>query len=225
MGKHIFLIPTKNEEKAIRFVLGRIRDNFPSHKIIVVDGHSTDNTVKIAKEFRGVEIIRQKSHGKGGGIIEALEALPADTCVVMLDGDGSYDPADANVLLKEARPGTFVNGCRFWGGLDFGSMPTMNLVGNKTINVMATVLLRRRIADILSGMKCFYVGDVLALRLKQAGFIIETELVLKSVKAGYKYVEVPIKYHCRIGESKMNRVNDGINIAKYLVWESLFPSC
>ncbi len=223
MNNHIFLVPTKNEEKAIRFVLGRIRDNFPRSRILVVDGHPTDNTANLAKELRGAKIIRQKSHGKGGGIIEALATLPANTCVTMLDGDGSYDPVDANVLLKEARPGTFVNGCRFWGGLDFGSMPTMNLIGNKTINVMATCLLRRRIADILSGMKCFYAGDVRALRLKQSGFIIETELVLKSVKAGYKYVEVPIKYHCRIGESKMNRVDDGLNIVKYLMLESLFP--
>ncbi len=50
MPNHVFLVPTKNEEKAIRFVLGKIRDKFPYHKIIVVDGHSTDNTVRIAKE-------------------------------------------------------------------------------------------------------------------------------------------------------------------------------
>lgn len=223
MPNHVFLIPTKNEEKAIRFVLGRIRDNFPSHKIIVVDGHSTDNTLKIVREFKGVEILKQKSQGKGGGIIEALATLPANTFVTMLDGDGSYDPLDAKSLLKEVRPKTFVNGCRFWGGLDFGSMPILNFFGNKVINFMASVLLRRRIVDILSGMKCFYAGDVRALWLKQSGFIIETELVLKSVKAGYKYVEVPIKYHCRIGESKINRVDDGLNIVKYLMQKSLFP--
>ncbi len=222
MSNHIFLVPTKNEEKAVRFVLGRIRDKFPSHKIIVVDGHSTDTTVKIAKEFRGVEIIRQKSHGKGGGIIEALATLPENTCVTMLDGDGSYDPLDAKSLLKEARPGVFVNGFR--RNIDSGAMPLVNFVGNKLINFYASILLLHPINDMLSGMKTFFVKDMRAINLQSTGFTIETEMTIKSIRAGYTYREVPIGYHSRIGESKLNSLKDGPKLVKYLTREFLMPS-
>lgn len=222
MNNHVFLVPTKNEEKAIRFVLGRIRDKFPSHKIIVVDGHSTDNTVRITREFKGVEILEQKSQGKGGGILEALATLPANTCVIMLDGDGSYDPQDAESLLKEARPGVFVNGFR--KNMDSGAMPLVNLVGNKIINVYASILLIRPVKDMLSGMKCFFVGDMRAIGLQSRDFMAEAEMTVKSIRAGYENREVPIGYHSRIGESKLNSLKDGPKVVKYLTKEFLTPS-
>lgn len=221
-GHHAFLVPTKNEEKAIRFVLGRIMDNFPKDDIIVVDGHSTDNTVKIAQEFKKVRIIRQKSHGKGGGILEALQTLPADACVVMLDGDGSYDPPDAKLLLKEARPGTFVNGFR--KNMDAGAMPGINFTGNRMINIYASILLRRRVNDMLSGMKCFFVRDMRAIGLRSRDFMVETEMTMKSIRAGYGYREVPIGYHSRIGESKLNNLKEGQKIVRYITKEFLAPS-
>lgn len=222
MNDHVFLIPTKNEEKAIRFVLGRIRDNFPSHKIIVVDGHSADNTLKIAREFKGVEILEQASHGKGGGILEALATLPASTCVVMLDGDGSYDPLDARRLLREARPGVFMNGFR--RNIDSGAMPLVNFVGNKIINAYASILFLRPVNDMLSGMKCFFVGDMRAIGLQSRDFMTETEMTVKSIRAGYENREVPIGYHGRIGESKLNSLKDGPKVVKYLTGEFLTPS-
>lgn len=220
--KIVFLVPTKNEEKAMRFVLGRIRDNFPKCGVIVVDGHSTDNTVKIAQEFKRVRAIRQKSKGKGGGIIEALATLPASTCVIMLDGDGSYDPLDAKLLLKEARPGTFVNGFR--KNMDAGAMPLVNFVGNKMINAYASLLLLRPVKDALSGMKCFFVRDMRAIGLQSRDFMTETEMTIKSIRAGYEYREVPIGYHSRIGESKLNSLKDGPKVVKYLTKEFLAPS-
>ncbi len=222
MNNRVFLVPTKNEEKAIRFVLGRIRDKFPTHKIIVVDGHSTDNTVKIAREFKGVDILEQKSQGKGGGILEALAALPANTCVIMLDGDGSYDPLDAKGLLDEARLGVFVNGFRT--NIDSGAMPAVNFVGNKLINVYASILLLRPVKDMLSGMKCFFVRDMRAIGLQSRDFMTETEMTVKSMRAGYENREVPIGYHSRIGESKLNSLKDGPKVVKYLTKEFLAPS-
>lgn len=222
MMKHAFLIPTRNEEKAIRFVLGRIRDKFPGHCIIVADGHSTDNTLKIAGEFRGVEILRQKSQGKGGGILEALQTLDPDTCVTMFDGDGSYEPLDAAALMGRARPGTFVNGFRT--NMDAGAMPKINFVGNRLINAYASLFLMRRIKDMLSGMKCFFVRDMRAIGLQSRDFMIETEMTVKSVRAGYEYVEMPIGYHSRIGESKLDDLKDGPKIVRYLTKELSMPS-
>ncbi|MCX8169448.1 MAG: glycosyltransferase, partial [Candidatus Methanomethylicia archaeon] len=78
------VIPTLNEEKAIGIVLDELL-NLGYRNIIVVDGYSKDNTVKIAFE-KGVKVIYQHGHGKTGAIQTALEHVNTSYMLVM-DGD------------------------------------------------------------------------------------------------------------------------------------------
>jgi len=84
------VIPTINEEKTI----GGLVDKFKAlgyHNIIVVDGHSTDNTVKNA-ENAGAKVIIQSGTGKGQAVSQAFQLITS-RYVVMVDGDGTYLPA------------------------------------------------------------------------------------------------------------------------------------
>ena len=82
-----------NEGKNIQRVLTGFRYQLVELDInvTVIDGNSTDDTIDNAKAA-GVDVIIQRTRGKGAAIKEALECLEADL-FVFIDGDGTYNPA------------------------------------------------------------------------------------------------------------------------------------
>src|SRR5687767_2799244 len=85
------VIPTLNEAKNLPLVLGEIPAEY---EIVIVDGWSTDGTVEVARELRpDARILRQRRKGKGDALARGFAAATGDI-VVMLDADGSADPAE-----------------------------------------------------------------------------------------------------------------------------------
>jgi glycosyltransferase involved in cell wall biosynthesis len=86
------VIPTYNEARRLPAVLGRVPEDV--HEVIVVDGHSIDGTVEVARASRaGVRVVLQNRFGKGNALMCGFAAVTGDV-VVMLDADGSIDPRD-----------------------------------------------------------------------------------------------------------------------------------
>jgi hypothetical protein len=86
------VIPTYNEARRLPAVLGRVPEDV--HEVIVVDGHSIDGTVEVARASRaGVRVVLQNRFGKGNALMCGFAAATGDV-VVMLDADGSVDPRD-----------------------------------------------------------------------------------------------------------------------------------
>jgi dolichol-phosphate mannosyltransferase len=212
-----FLIPTLNEEKNIAKVLEKVKACAFTNEIFVIDGNSTDATCKIVQSY-SVHLINQKSKGKGGAISEALHILPSEFPVILIDGDGTYDPADSLKILPLLHPGTLINGSRFLGKLHPGSMNSLNLLGNKFLNFMFNLLHSSsiHISDFMSGMKGFYVQDLQNLHLQSYNFEIETEIMLKAIKK-LQIQEVPIDYYPRGGQSKLHPIRDGYRIFRRLL--------
>lgn len=94
------LVPTKNEEEAIGWVIEEFQ-KLGYYNILVIDGHSTDRTREIAKE-KGAKVVLQSGRGKGQAVAEALKMIESEV-VVMIDGDGTYDPKDVEKLLEPIR--------------------------------------------------------------------------------------------------------------------------
>jgi len=60
------VIPTYNEERDIRdCLLSLMKQSYKNIEIIVVDDGSADNTLKIAKEFKKIKVIRDEHRGPG----------------------------------------------------------------------------------------------------------------------------------------------------------------
>ncbi len=204
------LIPTLNEGPTIGAVVREFKGLGYNH-ILVVDGKSTDNTVKSAREA-GANVRTQSGVGKGNAIIEAFEVIE-QPYILMVDGDGTYSAKDAEKMLTPLFLGfDQVIGDRLINAEE-GSFSGLNLFGNHMLNLLFKVAHSRDLHDILSGYRAFTKLAVQQMHLKEKGFEIETEISVESVRNGQRIMVVPIRYSRRPGTAtKLSPFHDGIKI-------------
>jgi dolichol-phosphate mannosyltransferase len=204
------LIPTLNEDLTIGKLVREFREIGYNH-IFVIDGNSTDNTVKISRE-NGASVHTQSGKGKGNAIIEAFEIIE-QPYILMLDGDGTYSPEDAEKMLTPLFSGfDQVIGDRLINAEE-GSFSRLNLFGNHMVNYLFKVAHSRDLHDVLSGYRAFTRSSIHQMNLKQKGFEIETEISVESVRNGQRVMVVPVRYSRRPGTTtKLSPFHDGIKI-------------
>lgn len=205
------LIPTLDEAPTIQ---GLVREfsALGYTRVLVVDGGSTDGTAALAREA-GAEVLVQHGRGKGNAVIEAFRVVETPY-VLMLDGDGTYAPADADRMLAPLGQGIDqVIGDRLEHA-GKGSISRLNRVGNYLLNRLFRLAHGRYLADILSGYRAFTKASVDQMNLAEQGFGIETELAAEAVRNGHAVGVVPISYDRRAGTAtKLNPLRDGYRIA------------
>jgi len=204
------LIPTLNEAPTIGAIVREFKSLGYDH-ILVMDGKSSDNTIKNAREA-GATVRTQTGKGKGNAIIEAFENIE-QTYILMLDGDGTYSAKDAEKMLTPLFLGfDQVIGDRLINAEE-GSFSRLNLLGNHLLNMLFKVAHSRDLHDILSGYRAFTNLAIHQMHLKEKGFEIETEISVESVRNGQRVMAVPIRYSRRPGTAtKLSPFHDGIKI-------------
>ncbi|MDD4566403.1 Undecaprenyl-phosphate 4-deoxy-4-formamido-L-arabinose transferase [Methanoculleus chikugoensis] len=203
-------IPTLNEAPTIgELVEGFRQRGFPD--ILVMDGNSTDGTPDIARA-EGAVVRTQTGKGKGNAIIEAVDIIDKPY-VLMLDGDGTYSPDDAEKMLEPLGRGfDHVIGNRLVNP-EAGAFTRLNLLGNQLLNTMFRIAHGKDLSDILSGYRAFTLHSIRQMTLKEAGFEIETEMAVEAVRNGQRVTVVPVRYLSRPGTvTKLNPFQDGLRI-------------
>lgn len=203
------LIPTLNEAETIGDVVSEFSD-LGFEDILVMDGDSRDDTRAVAAEH-GADVRVQTGSGKGQAVREALHHIDQDI-IVLIDGDGTYQPADAEKLLAPIRKGgaEHVVGNRF-ADMHEGAMSRFNQAGNRAINRVFRVIHGQDYVDILSGYRAFTRDALARLRLTAEGFGIEAQMSVECVKHEIPTAVVPVSYQPRPSGSEPNLrpVRDG----------------
>lgn len=199
------VIPTKNEQEAIKVVLQELKE-LGFHNILLVDGYSTDKTVDYAKQL-GVKVITQHGRGKGKGVQTAIEYVKTPYMLFM-DGDYTYDPKYIDDFLIHADKYDQIIGARMNGRTH---IPVLNRFGNWVINKAFNTFLGAQSTDVCSGMYLLKTEAVKGLMLNSNSFDVEVELAAKMVTEG-RLTEIPITYRERIGQKKMSSWKDGLQI-------------
>jgi glycosyltransferase involved in cell wall biosynthesis len=213
------VIPTKNEALNIGWVLERLPETVD--EVIVVDGTSTDDTVDVARRVRpDVRIVLEPRAGKGVAL-RAGFAAARGRYVVMIDADGSMDPADIDRYVWLLRCGCdFVKGSRFRDGGGTSDMGLVRRSGNAALNRMVNVLYHTEFTDLCYGFMAFRRDRLGLLKLSSDGFEIETEIVVRAIKAGLRIGEVASFESERLnGDSNLNTWRDGRRVLRTLVTE------
>ena len=183
------LIPAYNEEKNISKVL-TIKDIVKD--IVVIDDGSTDNTI-VEAEKHGSIILRNKlNQGKGAALRKGFGyALEKDYQWIMtLDADGQHLKEDAVKVLEACNRADIIIGARNF--YDY-NMPFLMRVTNKVLSFMISVAAGAKIHDTQSGLRLIKRDIFEKIFLQAKGYEIESELLIKAVKAGFTVYEVPIK--------------------------------
>ncbi|MCK8517628.1 S-layer glycoprotein N-glycosyltransferase AglJ [Methanoculleus sp. 7T] len=203
-------IPTLNEAPTIGTLVEEFKQRGFEH-ILVMDGNSTDNTPDIARAA-GATVRTQTGKGKGNAIIEAVEIIDKPY-VLMLDGDGTYSPEDAERMLEPLALGfDHAIGDRLVNP-DAGAFTRLNLLGNQILNLMFKIAHGKDLRDILSGYRAFTLRSIRQMTLTEAGFEIETEMAVEAIRNGQRVTVVPVKYLARPGTvTKLNPFQDGVRI-------------
>lgn len=204
------LIPTMNEAPTIGDLVRSFREQGYSH-ILIADGHSTDGTDQIA-ECEGAAVYLQTTRGKGNAIIEVLPTIKRPY-ILMLDGDGTYSPTDADRMLAPLFQGyDHVIG----GRIDkTGSFSRLNRLGNYIINYLFKVAHGKYLSDILSGYRAFTLQSISRLQLREEGFEIEAEMAVQAMMNNQRIAVVPVEYRVRAGtKTKLKPIRDGFRIIR-----------
>lgn len=213
------VIPALNEAANLPHVLPRIPPDV--HEVILVDGHSTDETVEIARSLLPhIRVVYQEGRGKGAALRSGFAAATGDV-IVMLDADGSTDPAEIPAFVGALCAGAdFVKGSRFLQGGGTSDMPLYRRWGNGGLTWLVRILFGGCYSDLCYGYNAFWRHVVPMLRLNGDGFEIETMMNVRALMAGLKVAEVPSFESKRVyGEGRLRTIPDGWRVLKTIVRE------
>jgi glycosyltransferase involved in cell wall biosynthesis len=224
------VVPTYNEAANLPHVFSLMPEDV--FEVIVVDGHSTDGTVEVAKALRpDVRVVLQNRKGKGNAMACGFAAVRGDI-VVMLDADGSADPREIPRFVDALLAGAdFAKGTRFATGGGSSDITRTRRHGNRALNLAANALFGTPYTDLCYGYNAFWVHGLHSLELDPSGpsgdvrlwgdgFEIETLINTRIAKAGLRIVEVPSYEFERLhGSSNLNTWRDGLRVLRALALE------
>ncbi len=205
------LLPCYNEEAAIGEVVAGFRAALPGADIYVYDNNSKDRTVERAIEA-GAIVRRERRQGKGNVVRRMLADVEADV-YLMADGDLTYDPLAAPVLIDRLVSGQFdmVVATREGEGM---MARRGHAAGNRLFNRMIDMLFGVGFTDILSGYRVMSRRFAKSFPSASRGFEIETELSVHALDLRLAVDEMAVRYGNRPenSSSKLSTFRDGFRI-------------
>lgn len=216
------LIPAYDEAPRIAAVVSGLLPIVA--RVLVVDDGSRDGTGEVARAA-GAEVLTQPENGGKGLAIRAgiARLLAGDTThVLLLDGDGQHDPADAPALLAAAATADgLVIGER---PFERAEMPRSRYYTNVISSwVISRVFIGQTVRDAQSGYRVIAADWLRRLRLTARGYEIETEMLIKVARAGGRIVRVPIAMRYLGSPSKLRPVRDTTRTCFLAVRYRFFP--
>lgn len=223
INKISVIIAAYNEAKTIKEIIRRVRAvrlQGIETEIVVVDDGSRDRTREILQGIEGIRVFfHEKNLGKGGALKTGIANASGDV-MILQDADLEYNPEDFPILIKPILDNKteLVLGSRFLSqGPKFftknGDPFVSHYIGNKMIIGFTNFLYGQKVSDYEGCYKAFTITLARRVPVAADGFEFDNELICKSLRLGYKLIEVPIQYRPRLySEGKKIKWQDGIRI-------------
>jgi dolichol-phosphate mannosyltransferase len=229
LGRVVMVVPTYNERDNLEWVVGRLRTAAPDVDVLVVDDGSPDGTGRLADDLAardsGVTVLhRTEKAGLGAAYLHGFQvALDRGYDVVgEMDADGSHQPEQLGALLDALGDADLVIGSRWVAGGSVVNWPLGRKILSVGGNTYARVLLGIRVKDVTAGYRLFRRTTLEAIELdtvESTGYIFQTDLAFRTIRAGMRVVEVPIEFVERVrGESKMTRAVAAESLRRITTW-------
>jgi glycosyltransferase involved in cell wall biosynthesis len=190
-------------------------------RLILVDGGSSDGTIEFWQEH-GIEVIEQRSKGRGTAFILALEACTEDI-LLFFSPDGNEKPEDIPNLLTAVESGAdLAIATRFGKGAKSFDAEGHRRFGNLFFTFLVNLFFRGSVTDAVNGFRAIRRQKMQQLKLPFSRFEIEFQMTIRALKLRFVIVEVPTTELERIGGfSKAGSLSVGISYLKILLKELL----
>ncbi|MDR2202816.1 MAG: glycosyltransferase family 2 protein [Nitrososphaerota archaeon] len=211
------VIPLYNEGQTIGNVIERVQATMNlmdlKYEIIVVDDHSCDDSLIVARRYP-VRLYSLLVHvGKGMGLRTGF-AKAIGNLVVTIDSDGSHLPEELPKLLYPVLNGKadVVIGSRYLFQKKVDAK-RLNAFGVRIFNLIIQMFVGVYVTDSQSGYRAMRREVIEVQHLKSFGYEIEAEMLVKTVKSGFRVFEVPISFKQRVfGVSGVDYLRDVFKI-------------
>jgi dolichol-phosphate mannosyltransferase len=220
-GQPWLILPTFDEAENIELIVDAALEVLHAaapegFHILVVDDDSPDGTGRIADrlalEHDEVEVLhRTVREGLGPAYLAGFQhALTSDAGFVFeMDSDFSHDPADLARLLAAVRDegADLALGSRYVPGGAVRDWGIVRRIISRGGSLYAAIILGLPVRDLTGGFKCFRAEVLRAIDLPSVqahGYAFQVELTNRTIRRGFRVVEVPITFRDRLsGKSKM----------------------
>jgi glycosyltransferase involved in cell wall biosynthesis len=212
------VIPAKDEARNVAWVLRRLPKTVD--EVILVDGHSSDDTVAVARAVRpDVIVAMERGPGKGAAMRTGMD-LATGEIIVTIDADGSMDPEELERYVDAAGEADLVKGSRFARRGGSADISLFRRCGNATLRYAVNRLYGAHLTDLCYGYCAVRRSALPVLDLRCDGFEIETEMTVRALRGGLRVTEVAsFEAPRRYGSSHLNAVRDGIRVLRTLLRE------
>jgi len=211
------LIPCRDEEATVADVVEGFSASLPGCVVYVYDNCSGERTA--ARVATAGALVRTEVTPGKGGVVRRMFAEVDANIYVVADGDGTYDPSQAALLVKRLVSDSLdmVVGTRAGIRVDAGR--TGHALGNRMFNRLYRALFGSGFTDILSGYRAFSRRFVKSFPAVSSGFEIETEMSVHASQLRLPVAEVEVSYGSRAdgSASKLRIVADGTNILRAML--------
>ena len=231
--KILIFIPAYNVKKKIIPVLNKIpKFIFKKYniKILIIEDHSKDNTLKIIKrfikkKFNNIKIdliVNSKNFGYGGvqKIAFNIAIKRKFEYIVMLHGDDQYPPKKISNLIKPLVTNKYdaVFGSRMINSFDAikGGMPIYKYLGNIFLTFFQNLILSSNLSEFHSGYRAYKISSLKKVKFRNNtnNFHFDTEIIIQFLKRNFIIKEIPIPTHYGDEVSHLKSIPYGLNIIR-----------
>lgn len=216
--KICILIPCHNEAQAIGGLVEKIKGL--SLDVVVVDDGSADGTGAIAKS-KGAHILTiAQRGGKGNAMQKGFDYIVSQgyDALIVMDGDGQHAVEDVPKFIEHFKTtqASVINGNRMDNNKN---MPFVRRVTNRFMSWMISSVCKQKVHDSQCGFRLISCGVLRAIKLTSINFEIESEILIKASRKGFKIDAVPVQTIYQDEQSKIHPVKDTVRFFKYLMRE------
>ncbi|MGH1385935.1 glycosyltransferase family 2 protein [Kordia sp.] len=222
--KVIIVLPAYNASETLQKTYNEIPFDIVD-EVVLVDDHSTDETIRVAKEL-GIEHVVKHDKNKGYGAnqkscYKKALSLGGDI-VIMLHPDYQYTPklvhSMAYLIANDVYP--VVMGSRILGkGALRGGMPMYKYIANRFLTLFQNIVINQKLSEYHTGFRAFSkeVLNSLALEHNSDDFIFDNQMLCQIFNKGFEIAEItcPTTYSSESSSINFQRsVTYGLGVLK-----------
>lgn len=214
--KTCVILPAFNEAENIANIIRKIKKI--DIDVIVVDDGSKDSTSSIAEKEKAYLIRHPRRRGKGTSLKDGFDYARRRgyDIIITMDADGQHGPSEIPLFIKKAKEteASVVVGDRL---TDPADMPPIRVLTNRFMSKIISAICHQRIPDTQCGFRLFHRDAINSIEIEARKFEIESELLVKLSRKGYRIESLPIKSIYAGETSQINPIIDAFRFIRFII--------